>query len=408
MKLTASAISQLTLPPNIDDKIFFDDELPGFGLRLRRSGDRSWWVQYGIAGRTRKMRLGSVAELDISKARSTAKTILAQVRLGGDPASEKSHARVRAGETVGVLLKPFLLRQQTRLRPRSIKATEWHLLKLCRPLHGMPIAALTRRTIAARLAEIAAANGPAAANRVRGSLGAFCGWAVKEGFRDDNPVAFTNKAEENGPRDRLLSDAELALIWQVLGDGQYSVIVKLLILTGLRRGEVGGLRWSEIDLGSNLIILPAERTKNGRPHLVPLSSVVRDLIEAQPRRDDRDGRPRDRLFGDVAVEGFSCWNGAKAELEQRLAEIRGEPLAPWALHDIRRSFSTALHDRFGVPPHIVEVLLGHVGHQSGVAGTYNKSIYLAECERALSRWADHVTAIAENRVYGDRVVPLRA
>jgi integrase len=406
MKLTASVISRLTLPPNIDDKIFFDYDLPGFGLRLRRSGDRSWWVQYGIAGRTRKLRLGSVAELDIAKARSSAKTILAQVRLGGDPASEKSHARVRAGETVGALLKPFLLRQQTRLRPRSLKATEWHLLKLCRPLHALPIVALTRRTIAARLAEIAATNGPAASNRVRGSLGAFCSWAVKEGFRDDNPVSFTNKATENGPRDRLLSDAELALIWQALGDDQYSVILTLLILTGLRRGEIGGLRWSEIDLDSNLITLPAERTKNGRPHLVPLSSPVRALIEAQPRRNERDGRPRDRLFGDAAVEGFSYWNGAKVELDQRLAEIHGEPLAPWALHDIRRSFSTALHDRLGVPPHIVEVLLGHVGHQAGVAGTYNKSVYHSECERALSRWAEHVTAIVTGEATAAQIVRL--
>jgi hypothetical protein len=202
MKLTASAISRLALPPGIDDKIFFDEDLPGFGVRLRRSGDRSYWVQYAIAGRTRKVRLGSVAELDLGKARSTAKDVLAKVRLGGDPASEKMHARVRAGETVGALLKPFLLRQQSRLKPRSLKGTEWHLSKLCRPLHALPIAALTRRTVAAHLASIAQTSGPAAANRTRGSLHAFLSWAVREGFRDDNPATYTNKATENRPRDR--------------------------------------------------------------------------------------------------------------------------------------------------------------------------------------------------------------
>ena len=106
MKLTASTIARLTLPPDRDDKIYFDDDLKGFGVRLRRGGKRSFVVQYAIGGKTRKIPLGSVTELDIGKARSTAKTLLAQVRLGGDPASEKAHARVRAGETFGALLRP--------------------------------------------------------------------------------------------------------------------------------------------------------------------------------------------------------------------------------------------------------------------------------------------------------------
>ena len=92
-----------------------------------------------------------------------------------------------------------------------------------------------------------------------------------------------------------------------------------------------------------------------------MAPPVRALLEAQPRRDGRD-----RVFE------FSSWHVAKAALDQRIA------LTPWVLHDLRRVFSTALHDRFGVPPHIVEVLLGHVGHQAGVAGVYNRSAYLAE------------------------------
>ncbi len=120
MKLTASTIACLALPHGSDDKIYFDDDLKGFGVRLRRSGHRSFVVQYAAGGRTKKIPLGSVAELDIGKARSTAKTLLAQVRLGGDPASEKAHARVRAGETFAALLKPFMQRQQTKLKPRSL------------------------------------------------------------------------------------------------------------------------------------------------------------------------------------------------------------------------------------------------------------------------------------------------
>ena len=137
-----------------------------------------------------------------------------------------------------------MLRQQIELKPRSLVETQRHLDKLCRPLHSLPIAALNRRTVAARLAAIAEANGPAAANRVRGSLGAFFTWSMMEGFRDDNPVSATSKAVENGPRERLLSDAELAIIWRSLNNHQYGAVMKLLILTGLRRGEIGGLCWS--------------------------------------------------------------------------------------------------------------------------------------------------------------------
>jgi hypothetical protein len=198
MKLTPAAIASLVLPSGIDDKIYFDEDMPGFGVRLRRSGKRSLVLQYAVAGRTRKIPLGPVAEL--SKARAAAKTLLAQVRLGGDPAKEKAQARARAGETFGALVKPFMVHQQGRLKPRSLEATDQHLVKLCKPLHPLPIATIDRRTIAARLAAIAQANGPAAANRTRASLGAFCTWAVREGLIETSPVAFTNKAIENGPR----------------------------------------------------------------------------------------------------------------------------------------------------------------------------------------------------------------
>lgn len=391
MKLTPSAVAALTLPDGIDDKIFFDDDLKGLGVRLRRSGSRSLVLQYAIAGKTRKVPLGPAkTAADLAKARAQARDLLAKIRLGGDPASEKAQARVRSAETFGSLVKPFLLYQRDKpknpLKPRSLKESERHLFKLCKPLHALPITAISRRTIAERLEEIARDNGPAASNRALGTLGAFFTWAIRKGMLDTNPASLIDKAKENRSRDRVLTDAELATVWQVLGEGRYGTIVKLLALTGLRRGEIGDLCWSEIDFETDMITVPAARTKNGREHLVPMSAPVRVLLEAHPRLEGRE-----RVFATV------LWNVEKKALDERVAETVGKPLAGWVLHDLRRVFSTRLNEALGVASHVVEVLLGHAGtHRAGVAGIYNRSEYLDERAVALDRWAAYVmSAVGE-------------
>ena len=128
------------------------------------------------------------------------------------------------------------------------------------------MAKIDQRSIAALITTLAADSGPTEANHVRASLSAFFGWAMREGLAAANPVMNTNKAAENGGRERVLSADELRAIWNAVGDGDYGIIVQLLLLTGQRRDEIGGLRRSEIDLDKAVISLPSERTKNKRPH----------------------------------------------------------------------------------------------------------------------------------------------
>jgi integrase len=406
-RLTATTIRTLVLPPGKADHVFFDSDLPGFGLRVRATGAKTWMVQYAVAGKTRRMVLGSPAVLDPGKAREAAKDLLATVRLGRDPAGEKAVTRAKAAETFGALLPRFLERQRARLKPRSLEETERHLVAHAKPLHGRPIEAIDRRTIATRLAEIAKASGPAASNRVRTSLSAFFSWAAREGYVESNPVAFTNKAVENGSRERVLTDEEITLIWRSVGDSQYGAIIKLLALSGARRDEVASLRWSEIDLDAATITLPPARTKNRREHVIPLSESALAILASKPRRTEADGTPRDLVFG-YGRRGYQDWSGSKTDLDARIAAARkGRAALDWTLHDFRRSLSTALHERFGVPPHVVETVLGHVsGHKGGVSGIYNKAAYLDERRRALQRWAEHI----ENLVSGKKpstIVKLR-
>jgi integrase len=409
VKLTAANIRALKLPPGVTDKVFFDEDLPGFGLRVRASGVHSWMVQYAIAGRTRRIVLGLETALDPGKARATAKDLLAQVRLGRDPAAEKNQAKARAAETFGALLPRFLDRQRKWQKPRSYVETERHLMTHAKALHGQPIEGITRRTIAGLLAGLETRSGPAARNRVRATLSGFFTWAAREGYVEANPVAFTNKAEEK-PRDRILSDDELRAIWLAL-DGtssQSAAIIRLLILTGARRNEITDLRWSETDLDAATITLPPSRTKNKREHVIPLSEPALEILKALPRRAEPDGTPRDHVFGVGLGRGFQDWSGSKKGIDARIAEANHGQISDWRLHDFRRSLSTSLHERFGVPPHVVEAILGHVGgHKAGVAGVYNKALYLDERRRAMERWGTHIMSVVTGKPAKARVVALR-
>jgi hypothetical protein len=216
---------------------------------------------------------------------------------------------------------------------------------------------------------------------------AFYSWAMRQGLADANPVVGTGRAVANSSRDRVLTDDELRSIWVALGNDHYGDVVKLLALTGQRRDEIGSLRWQEFDFHKAVISLPAERTKNGKPHDIPLSPTALTIIKNQPRLAGRE-----YVFG-IGANGYSGWSKSKEMLDQRIAD-NGPSLPAWRLHDLRRSVSTRMHDDLGIPPHIVEAVLNHIsGHRAGVAGTYNRAVYAKEKTIALARWAEHLLAI---------------
>ncbi len=395
MKLTQKALDALTLPDGKDEVICFDDAVPGLGLRLRRGGSRSWVFQFKIGDRHRRMSLGSASAIRLADARETARDLHAAVRLGRDPASEKAEGRVRAAETVAAVLRTYLPYQRTRLRPRSLVEIERHLLKHSLPLHGMSLAAITRRDIAGALSSVATTSGTVAANRLRASLGAFFQWCMREGLTGANPVIGTERRIER-PRERVLSDSEIQALWAATDDGhRFSAVVRLLLLTGQRAGEIGGLMWTEI--GEDRITLPAARTKNKRPHVVPITEPVRAILDAQPRRGDHVFGRRDRAF--------VSWSVSKEALDTRMRES-GARIEHWTLHDLRRCCATRMAD-LGVQPHVIETLLNHVGgHKRGVAGIYNRSTYEREKRLALDMWGAHIEALVEGRE--PTVVALRA
>ena len=393
----------LAVPSGKRDVQVFDDALPGFGIRKFASGRVSYFVKFNVGQQQRRLTLGAVVPGNLAEMRKRASTVLSKARLGQDSVTERQVATDKRRMTVGVLVSEYLPQRMPRLRPRYFSEVKRQLEKDWRSLHGLGVELITRELVVGVVDAIAAAQGAVAADRARTALSGFFGWAIERNYCDSNPTLHISPRADSGARDRVLSEAELAEVWQACGEDDYGRIVRLLMLTGQRRLEIGDLVWPEINSEKCQIELPAERTKNHRPHIVPLSEQTLTLL---PKRR----RGRDLVFG-LGDGGFSGWARAKGGLNSRIAAARSaagidKPMATWRLHDLRRSFVTHINERGFAQPHVVEAIVNHIsGHLAGIAGVYNKAQYLAERRQALDLWSAHVVALVEG--LPNKVVPLR-
>jgi integrase len=416
----------LTLAEGERERFFWDTDLIGFGLRVRRrpgGGDivANWVAQYRDrgSGRTRRHTLGSTKVVSVTQAREAAKRILAGAALDHDPVGAKQAKRARAARTFSNAVDLYLAACASALRPGSQRLGVLYLRgPYFTPLRAMAIDQISRADVAACLTATARRHSNNTAASARRWASALFGWAVEEGWLENNPVTGTRKPQRNAARERVLSDAELVAIWNACGDDyttciDHGRIVRLLILTGARRQEVGGMCWSELNdtltgvgglpVPVSIWTLPASRSKNHRAHTITLPEAAVAIIRSVPRRKC------DELFGSLwgSHRGFQLWGRSKAALDAKLRSAAAEKgcptvgtpfeFQPWRLHDLRRTVATRMAD-LGIEPHIVEATLNHhSGFRSGVAGVYNRSPYTAQIASALQRWAAHVIELAEGR-----------
>jgi len=389
LKLDTKTVPGLVLKPGQGEAFVWDAELAGFGLRLQ-GRRRTYVAQYRANGHTRRVTLGSTERLSPAQARDGARKILARVALGDDPQDEKAARRAAAERTFRKVVDVYLATKQDKLRPASYKVTKLYLTgPYFRPLHARGIGEIEHPDVAARLSAIARAHSTHTAAAARRHLSALFTWAMEEGWVKQNPVVGTRNPGEAKRRTRVLSDGELAAVWNACnGDDDFGRIVRLLILLVKRPQEIGGMRASEFDLEAKTWELPEERSKNDKAHLIDLPPAALRIVRlAFPCGE------RDRLFGTRSMRGFTEWAHGKDALERRL----DGKVKPWQLRDLRRTVATRMGD-IKVHPHVIEAVLNHhSGYRAGTAGIYNCSPYRDEVRTALIRWSEHVLALVEGR-----------
>jgi integrase len=235
------------------------------------------------------------------------------------------------------------------------------------------------------------------ARAMHSALSVFFGWLKSKRLITVDPSIGLQAPSAPEARDRALTDAEIGRFWTATGavSEPFGAILKMLLLSGNRLSEVAGMRWAELSDDRVTWTISGERTKNHRPHVVPLPPMAQELMA---NIHHIEGSPF--VFTTTGRSPVSGWSKMKTRLD-----VAMQPASPWRLHDLRRTAATGMAD-LGISPHIVEAVLNHVsGAKAGVAGTYNRAAYTAEKKAALVRWAVHIEGLVAGRPA--QVVPLR-
>jgi integrase len=380
-KLTDRELKNLK-PPATGQEETWDLLTPGFGVRVSYGGRKAFQVLTRVNGKLQRFTLGSYPKLSLADARDQAERIIKDAAKGISPkdreAEERRRAQTAKRNTFASVAEEFMADHAKNLRTRDEMQRMLNVDLL--PAWGdKPIAGITRADAKALIRE-KARKAPIAANRLLSLISKIFAWALDEEIIQASPAVRLRRPAEEQERERSLTDDEIKTLWPVFTAMGYPFGhgLRFLLVTGQRRGEVGGLKWSEIDGdGWNL---PGARVKSKQGHRVPLSTLALEILEQCPKLGDyvfMSGR---------GVEPLEGWDGAKRRADTFLAK----PIEPWRIHDLRRTMATQMRS-LGVDRLVVSKLLNHA--ESGFTKTYDR--YEADPEKAaaMERWSDKLKEI---------------
>ncbi|MEQ8663117.1 MAG: integrase arm-type DNA-binding domain-containing protein [Gammaproteobacteria bacterium] len=391
-RLTEITVTRLKAPDSGRLEVH-DTITSGFGVRVTPQGARTYFVLYRVAGdrKLRRLTLGDARKLKLADARQRAQEALALAQTGADPKARKE-AAVAAERAVD---EDFEKNRFSKVAELYISRYAKPNLRQWQPLERMftgklnpawgerQISTITRRDVVELLDSIGD-RAPVMANRVHALLSRFFGWCVEREIIDVNPVAGLKKPQKERSRDRVLTRAEIRALWAAAGEVGYpgGALVRLLLLTACRLNEIGQLTKDQV--GEDALYLP--ETKNGRPHVLPVSKDVRSILGELPEFEGP--YVLTSTAGKRPMQNFS-------DIKAKLDELSG--VTDWTYHDLRRTAASGMAE-LKIPPHVIEAVLNHAsGTVSGVARVYNRFDYVKEKRLALERWAAEVARVVKGK-----------
>lgn len=401
-RITKRAIDDLRSRAKSDGRTLYlrDDELTGFGAVSTKTGACSYFVEYRLGGRgttQKRMTIGKHGALTPDEARKRAKEELGKVARGADVVMEKREAREKlTGATLLDVIERYLAghrkptrywkEKQARLLSDDLKA-----------LHGRPATMIKRGEIAAVI-DTTQDRSRAAARLLFADIRPIFAWALDRAVIESNPMAGMKGPALSKARDRVLADEEIKALWEAASDlgWPFENVFKVLLLTGQRRKEVGGMRWREVDLDAGQWTIAKERCKNGKAHTVDLHPEAVALLDpigedAAPRL--MRGGEADFIFSTTGTTPVSGFSKAKARLDARMKAILGDKFQEWRTHDLRRTGASSMA-ALGFQPHVIERVLNHVsGSQGGLVSVYQRHEYRQERRDAIMAWGARVAEL---------------
>jgi integrase len=419
----------------------WDKTVPGFGLRISYKGARTYFVMKRVNGKLARRTVGVAPPLGVmhgaelregeywpADARRQARVMLEGMARGIDPKPAKSTASAPVDDLSFKAIADKYLADKLQGGGADLKSRAELERKLKTDLkdwHSRPIAEIKGREIR-ELIRSKAQDSPISANRLLSFVKRVFRWAASQDYIDADPAAAIDKPGKESSRDRYLTEDEIRLFWRAadkIGDPA-GRLFKLALVTAQRRGEVAGLRRSELGkleyrtqdktTGKDVLttgrawLLPADRTKRGVAHTVPLSPLAAKLIDGAPKL--KIGKTEsDHVFpsgarGDQPISG---WSRYKARLDEQIGRLMAEDakeeydperhtLAPWHIHDLRATAATFMEmDRLGVPRPVISRILNHSeGDGRSMTARYTRHKWDKEAADALNLWADELAKIA--------------
>ena len=384
-----------------------------------------------LEGKLVKIVIGHYPAFSLEQARKESEKYLQAFDRGEDPReirdAEQAAKRAVRAETVSMVTAEWMKRDQA--DKRGFKAVERLINNRVIPAWGnRPITSITKKDCIAFVNEYADSSSKVTSNRIFSMLHRFFKWTLEQDILPFSPMNGMKKLGQENQRTRVLSDEELTEIWKAtdLVDGDprrpnhplktnqfsqtspiWGPIFKLLILTGARREEIGGLRWNEVNLDKGFILLPGNRTKRLPKHkdqsrTIFLSKKAVEILKALPHLKTAEGVPA-FVFTETGYSSVSGWGRAKARMEKLIKETRAkagitEEMDFWRIHDLRRTAATGFQ-KLGIRLEVTETVLGHTsGSRGGIVGVYQLYDFKKEAIEAVEIWADHVTELVAEKV----------